>query len=390
MTPNLPFWHCLTGLCCLLAGGLVMAAEAKPALIIEEEWRNIFGGEKLVLHVRAETGQPSDGHLTYAVSVAAGVIVRGERVMRYGPAGNATFITVDVPDIKDGIRMPLRVDLVLRATRPGRPLVEKTLEFTVFPRDPFHLKQKELEKLHLGLYDPDGATAHVFQKADVPFTRLPTLDACLKHDGLVVIREGFGGRDQKNFCHALRQAAASGKNVLVLMPEEASIPLEFEPETVPVSLSLETSRVIHRLDKKLDATTWGGGRKSVGAACQLVAVRNQTLAEFAKGGSGPSGLKIPGQNSKKQNQNGDANRMELGSGHRPEGAEPKRSEWQRSGQGSGQGLSQERGWSWLEMDFPGNGRLLVVGFPVIEAWEESPTPRFLLSRLLEYVAGNVK
>lgn len=313
---------------CLLIGGICRGDNAKASLTVQEQWRNVFAGEKLVLHVQGATGQASDGHLNYAVSVGTGVILRGEKVLQQEESGNSAVITIDVPEIKDGIRMPLRVDLSLRSDMQSKPVAESSLDFTVFSRDPFYFDGKKVKNYRLGLYDPAGETTEVFQKTSIPFTPLKTLDDCLKHQGMLVIGEGLGGRDQKNVCHTVLQMAASGKNVLVLMPEEASIPLDFESEKRPPHLSLDTSRIIHKLDKKLDAQVWSGGRSSTGASCRLVAIRNQIFAEFAEGHSG---------------------------------------------------------WSWLGMDFPGGGKMLVVGFPIVEAWRESPTPRFLLSRLFEHL-----
>ena len=41
------------------------------------------------------------------------------------------------------------------------------------------------------------------------------------------------------------------------------------------------------------------------------------------------------------------------------------------------------GWPWLEVVYPGGGRLIVCGFGVVRHWDTSPTPRWLLLRVLE-------
>ena len=46
-------------------------------------------------------------------------------------------------------------------------------------------------------------------------------------------------------------------------------------------------------------------------------------------------------------------------------------------------------WPWMELDYAAvNGKLVVCGFGIVNVWAESPTPRFLLMKVLERVSGN--
>ena len=40
-----------------------------------------------------------------------------------------------------------------------------------------------------------------------------------------------------------------------------------------------------------------------------------------------------------------------------------------------------KGWPWLQLDFPGKkGRLVILGFPVVQRWENSPDAALLAGR----------
>ena len=41
------------------------------------------------------------------------------------------------------------------------------------------------------------------------------------------------------------------------------------------------------------------------------------------------------------------------------------------------------GWSWLDVRWPGGGRLIGCGIGVIGAWDQGPAPRYLLSAILD-------
>jgi hypothetical protein len=77
--------------------------------------------------------------------------------------------------------------------------------------------------------------------------------------------------------------------------------------------------------------------------------------------------------------------------------------WMADGKASGSGLKltgnrgpivaevvgQSGAWPWLDMTFDkGRGKLVICSFGIVGGWAESPTPRFLFVKVLEYVSGS--
>ena len=47
-------------------------------------------------------------------------------------------------------------------------------------------------------------------------------------------------------------------------------------------------------------------------------------------------------------------------------------------------VSEDGDWPWLTIEYPEtNGSFIFCGFRLIKHWDDGPTPRFLLSRILE-------
>lgn len=127
---------------------------------------------------------------------------------------------------------------------------------------------------------------------------------------------------------ALTQAAARGVTVVCLAPAGGTFVWPGADEPLPQRLSLRRQEVISDLDPRLDAHAW----PSVGrvAACGVIV----------------------------------------------------------QGDGRGQAMAfvsqSKRAWPWLEARYD-RATLVVCGFEIIRCWDDGPTPRFLLARMLDYL-----
>jgi hypothetical protein len=146
----------------------------------------------------------------------------------------------------------------------------------------------------------------------------------------VIVGEGISFKDELELMPALVRAAQRGVRVLVLAPAAGNFLLPgSDGEAAADHLVLRRQDVIRKLDKKLDAVAWPPEGKIVASALTVKADEGKVVAEVVPAG---------------------------------------------------------KGWPWLAIEFPEkNGRLAVCGFPLIGAWEASPTPRYLLSAILDHL-----
>jgi hypothetical protein len=191
-----------------------------------------------------------------------------------------------------------------------------------------------LRDLGIRLFDPEKKTAERFAKADIPFTEIRTTDAlAVVRDGLVVVGEGVSLKEERGLASAMSRVVEAGVPVLCLALRNGEMPLPTEgvSETQgkpPLRMTFRRADIIAELDKRLDTGTWAPGRDAVASSLVLSADRRVVAVEAVNG---------------------------------------------------------DRGWSWMDIAFQGGGRLVVCGFGIVSGWEESPTPRFLLLKVLEDV-----
>ena len=310
-------------------------ADVAPAIRPREAWSAVFGGSAVDLHFdirgvdRARVG--------WALAIGPRTVAAGEVEAEPGAGGLASAaVHLDLPPVKDGV--VLSASLTLTIAGPGRrePLARAEKALWIFPRDPFADRARWLKGLGVTLYDPAGTTAGAFEAAGIPFEAARDVDgvADLK-GGTLVIGEGVSFAEQPGLAAAMATLAARGVAVLCLAPKDGSIPdLAAVEGDAPAagSIALRRKDVIAALDKRLDHEAWPGGDGEVVASGLTLKAEGDRLAGVVLGG--------------------------------------------------------DRGWPWLEVGYPGRRtRLVVCGFGIMKHWDDGPTPRFLLARALEVVAG---
>jgi hypothetical protein len=232
--------------------------------------------------------------------------------------------------------------LIVKVHADGTKEPEATDERTlwIFADDPFFNRAKWFEGLKITLFDSDAKSKtsealkalKSLKGLKTPFEEVRNAAALADlKEGVLVIGEGVSFKDEAGLAEAMVQAACRGVSVLCLAPKDGSFPLPGADNGLPGPGSLTFLRqdIISKLDKRFDAAAWAPDNQVVARSLAVKTEDGKVVAEVADGG---------------------------------------------------------KGWPWLQLDFPDKkGRLVVVGFPVIQHWENGPTPRYLLARLLEHV-----
>ncbi len=300
------------------------------ALKLAEPWSNVFGDRELVLHVTVEAPTPTSAQVYWRFATGAATLQRGERAVEVAAQQPAKVkIRLAVPATRDDVVTDCLLTVVLQAPGATETLASIEQPIHIFPTSPFAARQEWLKSLDIRLFDPEKHTGRVFDEAGIPFKAFANVDAIAgMNEGLLIVGEGVSFRDYRGLAKVLQEAAARGRPVLVLAPGGGAFPLPEAPR-----LALRGEDVIRELDKRLDAVSWPKDGTTRGSTLQLVGERGGVVnVEVADG----------------------------------------------------------KGWPWLETEYANNGRLVVCGFAIVKKWEATPTPRFLLARVLAYVMRSTK
>jgi hypothetical protein len=329
--------------CLLLALALsssrALAQDGKVTLEPREKWTNLAADSKIDLHftVKGPPGFKGRVEWTFADAGTKRVFPRGRsetKIVANADKPVLIKVPLEVPAVKEGVA--LQAQLIVTVYADGKSDKEGDYEKTlwIFPADPFFNRTKWVEGLKITLYDSDlkSKTGEALKSLKVPFeeVRNPAALADLK-EGLLLVGEGVSFKDEAGLAEAMVQAASRGVPVLCLSPKEGIFPLPGTDNGLPAPGSLTCHRqdVITKLDKRLDAAAWAPENQVVTRSLAIKTEDGKIIGDIQEG---------------------------------------------------------VKGWPWLQLDYSDKkGRLVLCCFPIIQRWDSSPTPRYLLARLLEHV-----
>ena len=315
-----------------LSAAFISAQEKEDSgveLKAREPWTTVFGGERVKLHFDFNAVDPDRYTARWSYAAGQRRLAAGELTVKAGPDGTGAIeVPLRIPAVRDGVIF--ETELTVSLVKQSETVTTLSKPITIYPSDPLIQKQSWIEELSISLYDPDGKTADQFKAAGIPFERVGTLASIGNvEEGFLVIGEGLSLKVQRGMFDVLAETASREIPVLWLASTEGAFPLPFAAEEdlpQPDRVLMDRAAVIKRFDKRFDDQAWGTQGNPAVNSLQIVRSRTGIEMEVTESSSG---------------------------------------------------------WSWLEMHYGESGVLVWCGLGIIERWEESPTPRYLLVRIFE-------
>jgi hypothetical protein len=309
-----------------------------------EPWCNVFADKEYVFHVQVSAQDRFEGVLGWRFTCENRTIASREARVTIDAGGlQVVAISLQVPQVKEGVIMSSRLSVTAMRNGENKPAGTAEKDIYIFPADAFAYRHELLEKLNIHLFDPGKKTGDVLTAAKVPFRQVNSTDSFTGiTNGILLIGEGCSFKDYRGLGEQATKVAARGVPVLFLAPSGGEMQITGVGESdlpVPQSVRLRRSDAIRALDKRLDSESWPPDGAIVRTSMKPKGERGPIMFEAA--------------------QNAD-------------------------------------GWPWIEMDFsPANaskekamhGRLVLCGFGIIAKWDSTPVARYLLARILEHLSG---
>lgn len=316
-----------------LLSALAGSAEADTRVVLLEDWSTAFGGEEIPMRVRVISDRVPQGSIQWSHAADQRTLARGAVELRAtGEVSAVAEFVLNPAELREGVIFETTVTAEFLPRGSSKPTASLKQTLWLFPRNPLEGKSEWAKQLDIELLDSDGRTMDVFDDWQLPYRRIrsATDDA---QTGVLIVGEGASLVRSRSLATGLLQAAANGRRVVLLAPAEGALTMPgTEGDGLPAGsigeLRLARQKIITELDKRLDSKAWPGTDNAV---------------PFR-------GLQLESRRG----------RIEATVGDEP------------------------HAWPWLEVRFPETrGVLVICGFTVIEHWEHGPTPRYLLTRLLE-------
>ncbi|MBI1248001.1 hypothetical protein GC197_09195 [bacterium] len=293
-----------------------------------------FGEEKIELGYRLSTTEAVQGKLFWQYSAGARTLARGEEPLDLVANQAESFkLPMELPPVREGVTFATQMTLTV-VDGDGKEIAKNEQTIWLFPQDPFVQRKEWLQELNIQLFDPAGDTAKVFEKAGIPFDKVTNSNVLADiEEGILIVGAGTSLRKNRALADALGKLPQRGVRVLCLSLVDGEL-IWPDRETYPQleNVSFSSKQIVRQYDKRL-------------------------FPDFAQTADAPpatAGIKL----------------------------ESKRGQLKLIVE------EAEDTWPWWRVKFQNQGTCIVCCLDLIEHWDRSPTPRFLLKHILEQFSSN--
>lgn len=291
-----------------------------------ERWSNVFAESETRWHYRISSELPVRKRAVWRLTMNQRTAASGELEVRADtdkPTEHS--ITLRWPKVKEGSVQGAQLMVSIGEVKHDRPV-------WIFPRDSLTDRRDWLRSLKLSVFDPPGNTIEVLNDSDIPHERIRSRDSLDGvSEGIVIVGEGVSLRKNNGLMNDLRALTIRGVPVLCLASDEGSFPFS-DDQNLVTALELRRADVIRDLDKRLDTLWWPKGSSQL-RGLQIDSASDKVVAEIH---------------------------------------------------------DNAKSWPWCEWQFGNDSltsekssRLIWCGFGIIHSWDDGPTPRYLLAKILE-------
>jgi hypothetical protein len=303
-----------------------------------ERWTTAFANEEvsIVMTVRHENGV--GGTVRWSHSAKGRTLDRGTvAVIADEVHGGKAELTLSPQPLREGVVLKTTLSAAFIPSDAEEAAAAHDQTIWLFPRDPLAERSEWSAGLDIKLLDPSRKTADAFDEIELPYKLIQNLAGLNDADwtGILILGEGTSLHKQREFAEAAIETAASGRRVILLSPIDGSLALpgldlsqQQARFPVPTELRFARHHIISELDKRLDHLAWLGTNDAVPArGLSIENHRGRLLANLS---------------------------------------------------------DNPHAWPFVELKYADHdGVLVMCGFKIIDHWDDGPTPRYLLIRLLE-------
>lgn len=316
--------HLVLAIAVVLSGSLAWGeTEEELQIRLPNGASSVFADSPMTWRAELMGTNALEGQMTWSLSLSGGVVARREQRMVLRPNEPVGVdIQAELPSVKEGVVVEGELKVALLDDQ-RRLRAEITHPVFLFGRNPAALRAEWIKDLDLHVFDSDGETATVLDELEWPYRLISNLSAFdTLDDAVLLIGEGCSLRARRGLMESAVRAARKGVRVVFLSFSEGTFMLSQITEESPRPVSLRFQD--ESFVRELDKR-----------------------------------LDVP----------------------------PVRGTFRIAGQRTGAEVVVEPagGWACLEASWDNGGRLLITGCGLLDTWETSPAPRYLLVRILEWI-----